>query len=184
MTAPGGVYINYDVVAPDDKEKIVYILLTDTDGSNPDDVHPDVSADALPDFLSSLSTKARFRRFLKDFRAVEGDQVICRWETIEDEEYAVLRFADACDFLAKKDYVQSWHSEMHERFCFWEYADWVEALSRVGFVVSEGSETKQNPWLIEHRFAPAARIFARTDDGLVQLDYPVTNVLLVARKPF
>lgn len=182
MTAPGGVYINYDVVGPHNKDTIVHALLNEKDGENPEELFPDIPDEALPDFLRTLSTKARFKRFVKDFRAVEGDGILVEYEDIDGKEYAVLRHADLCDFLAKKDYVQSWHSEMHERFCFWEYADWVRELEAVGFVIDEGSEAKQNPWLIENRFAPAAAVFSRSDDELKPVEQPVTNVLLVARK--
>ena len=183
ITAPGGVYINYDVVAPDDKEKRVYVRFTDDDGENPDELYPEIDSSELPAFLRSLSTKARFQRFAKDFRAVEGDGIEVAYETLDDVSYAVLRYADVCDFLAKKDYVNSWHSEMHERFCFWEYSDWVEALEAVGFVVADGSERKQNPWLIENRFQPAAQVFMKEADTLVPVAQPVTNVLLIAQKP-
>jgi SAM-dependent methyltransferase len=183
ITAPGGVYINYDVVGPDDKDKIVYALLTDDDGENPQELYPELSGTELADFLRTLSTKARFRRFEKDFRAKEGDQISVEYETIDGKEYAVLRHADLCDFLAKKDYFNSWHSEMHERFCFWEYADWVEALKAVGFEIAEGSEAKQNTWLIENRFAPAAKVYQKVDGTLEEVKQPVTNALLIAQKP-
>lgn len=183
ITAPGGVYINYDVIGPKDKDKIVYALLTDDDGDNPDTLFPDMDEKVLPDFLRSMSTKARFKRFVKDFRAKEGDVMNVHYETIAGKEYAVLRHADLCDFLAKKDYFDSWLSEMHERFCFWEYSDWVQALTEVGFEMGEGTETKQNSWLIENRFAPAAKVFTKDGDTLTEVEQPVTNVLLLARKP-
>lgn len=183
ITAPGGVYINYDVIAPNDKNTIVYALLRDDDGQNPDTLFPDMPESSLASFLSTLSTKARFKRFAKDFRAKEGDVIAVHYETIDDKEYAVMRHADLCDFLAKKDYLNSWHSEMHERFCFWEYSDWVQALTEVGFEIGEGSETKQNSWLIENRFEPAALVYEKKNDALVALKQPVTNVLLIARKP-
>ena len=183
ITAPGGVYINYDVVAPHDKDKTVYVRFNDTDGENPDDLFPVLNDQSFAAFFSTLSTKARFMRFLKDFRAVEGDQVRATFETIDSVEYAVLRNADLCDFLAKKDYVQSWHSEMHERFCFWEYSDWITALSDVGFEIAQGSEAKQNTWLIENRFAPAAKVYCLENGELQECVQPVTNALLIAKKP-
>jgi SAM-dependent methyltransferase len=183
ITAPGGVYINYDVVGPNNKNTMVYALLNEADGDNPHTLFPDMPETSLPDFLRSLSTKARFKRFVKDFRSKEGDVIAVHYETIDEKEYAVLRHADLCDFLAKKDYFTSWHSEMHERFCFWEYSDWVEALTEVGFEIGDGSETRQNPWLIENRFKPAGTIYGMGDSGLVEIEQPVTNVLLIARKP-
>ncbi|HEX7484497.1 MAG TPA: methyltransferase domain-containing protein [Candidatus Saccharimonadales bacterium] len=184
MLAPGGIYINYDVVAPDDKDTLVYALLNETDGENPEDVYPDIPEEKLQEFLSGLSTKARFRRFVKDFRANESDQISYDYEVIDAKEYAVLRRADLCDFLAKKDYIDSWHSEMHERFCFFEHQEWVELLQQTGFEIESTSQAKQNPWLIENRFEPAGKVYTKTADGQLELEpQPVTNTLLFARKP-
>ena len=183
ITAPGGVYINYDVVAPHSKDRLVYATFTEDDGENPDNLFPEIEEENFPEFFKTLSTKARFSRFVKDFRAKEGDQITVEYKTINNVEYVVLRYADLCDFLAKKDYVQSWHSEMHERFCFWEYSDWTSALTEVGFTIAEGSEAKQNTWLIENRFAPAAKVYEMVNDSLTELEQPVTNVLLIAKKP-
>lgn len=183
ILSPGGVYINYDVVGPNQKDKIVHALLKDDDGENPDNVHPDITTDELPDFLRSLSTKARFRRFVVDFRKDEGDQIPVSYEMIDDKEYAVLTHADLCDFLAKKDYVNSWTSEMHERFCFWEYNEWLSAVTEVGFEIADGTEAKQNTWLIENRFAPSADVFIKDDEALISVEQPVTNILLIAKKP-
>lgn len=183
ITAPGGVYINYDVVAPDGKDRIVHALLTDTDGDNPDDVLPDIPPEDLPAFLGSLSTKARFRRFIRDFRAAEDDTISASFEAIDGQEYAVLRYGDLCDFLAKKDYLNSWTSEMHERFCFWDYEDWTSALISAGFIMGDGSRRIQNDWLIQNRFAPAGQVFERHDGTLQPVEPPVTNMLLLAYKP-
>jgi SAM-dependent methyltransferase len=184
MLAPGGIYINYDVVAPDDKDATVYALFNEADGDNPDNLYPDIPEDQLQEFLTGLSTKARFHRFVKDFRASEGDQMSYEFETIEGKEYAVMRRADLCDFLAKKDYVDSWHSEMHERFCFFEHEEWVALLQQTGFEIESTSQAKQNPWLIENRFEPAGKVYTKQLDGQLQLEpQPVTNTLLFARKP-
>lgn len=184
MLAPGGVYINYDVVGPDQKDKLVYVRFTNTDGENPENVFPDTEPSKLSEFLRSLSTKARFRRFASDFRSAEKDEITVRTEIIDDTEYTVLRNADLCDFLAKKDYTDSWVSEMHERFCYFEHKDWLTLLKEVGFEIESGTEAKQNPWLIENRFKPAAKVYEKSSDGvLIEMDQPVTNTLLIARKP-
>jgi len=183
ILAPGGVYLNYDVVAPNDKDRVVYCILNEADGDNPADVNRKLSVADTPDFLHSLSTAARFRRFIIDFRASENDQINVKYETIDDQEYVVLKHHELCEFLAKKDYTDNWISEMHERFCFWEYGEWTDALQKVGFEISAGSTTKQNPWLIENRFAPAAKVFEKQGKLLVPVEQPVTNILLVAKKP-
>jgi SAM-dependent methyltransferase len=183
MLAPGGIYINYDVVGPNDKDKIVYADIRDDDGENPDELFPDLEGEAFQNFLGSLSARSRFKRFVHDFRREEDDRIEVRYETVEDQEYAVLRHADLADFLAKKDYIQSWHSEMHERFCFFEYADWTRELEKVGFELKSSSHPIQNPWLIENRFRPAADVYQMKGGKLEPVEQPVTNVLLFAMKP-
>ena len=184
MLAPGGVYINYDVVGPDDRDKEVYMALNSVDGDNPEDLREDLDGEELARFLSSLSSAARFKRFVKDFRHEEGDGMAARYEVVDGREYAVTRFADAMEFLAKKEYVDSWKSEMHERFCFYSHQEWCEALEKVGFVMKDGTRAVQNPWLIENRFTPAAELYEKDDAGILhQINYPATNTLLIASKP-
>ncbi|MBP9738859.1 transferase, partial [Candidatus Saccharibacteria bacterium] len=184
MTVPGGVYINYDVAGPDKKNERVYVQFTEDDGENPEDVFTDLDDNELKVFLDRLSSKSRFLRFAKDFRSSEGDTMTYTTETVGDTDYFVMRYGDLCDYLAKKDYTENWHSEMHERFCYWEYEDWIKAITDVGFEIEPASRRITNDWLIENRFTPAASVFIKTEDQkLVAVDSPVTNLLLVARKP-
>ncbi|WP_454299691.1 class I SAM-dependent methyltransferase [Salana multivorans] len=171
MLRPGGVWINYDVVGPDDGDELVLARFPTDDG-------------AATGELAELSTRARFERFAHDFRRKEGDQIAWRSVMVDDDEHVELRRADLYDFLAKKDYLASWYSEAHERFCFFSPADWVELLEAGGFVCTRETRPIQNPWLIENRFAPAAQVFRRGPDGvLVPDEWSWTNVLLVAEKP-
>jgi hypothetical protein len=73
---------------------------------------------------------------------------------------------------------------MHERFCFWEFADWKKVLKDTGFNLTDTSKTVQNQWLVENRFKPAAKVFVKDkSDNLMPLEPPETNVLLFAIKP-
>jgi len=183
MLAPGGVYINYDVVGPDDREKEVYFAPTHDDGDNPDDLRWDLEGENLAAFLGTLSTAARFRRFEHDFRHEESDGVTVRRETIDDIEYLILTHGDLCEFLAKKDYLTSWKSEMHEKFCFYSHEEWCDALRSAGFEITPASRAVVNTWLLEHRFDPAGTVYASTQEGMQRVAPPVTNTLLIARKP-
>lgn len=184
MLAPGGVYINYDVVGPDDGDEEVYVRFTEDDGDNPDDVMTLPDGAVLKSRLESLSTAARFRRFAQDFRHAEDDTITWREITIENTTYIVLRRADLCEFLAKKDYVDSWQSEMHERFCFFDHQQWTEYLKGVGFEILPQTRAITNQWLIENRFGPAADVYTMKD-GILRPDtsVPTTNTLLIAQKP-
>lgn len=182
MCAPGGVYINYDVVGPDEPDRQVYVDFTSDDGENPRDLGWELEGVKLSDFLRKLSTKSRFLRFVKDFRATEGDGIKVKTEHVNDHEYYVMRWADLCDFLAKKDYVNSWKSEMHERFCFFSHDEWCKHVQAAGFTLAEGTRAVQNDWLIENRFAPAAKVYFYEGNSLIEAPQPTTNTLLVCEK--
>lgn len=182
MLAPNGVYINFDVVGPDDPDQEVYVQFAADDGENPDDLGWGLEGEALTQHLDTMSTSSRFQRFMKDFRHDEGDTIQTKTAHIDGVAYTVMRHGDLCDFLAKKDYTKSWKSEMHERFCFYSHASWCQALEAVGFQIKEGTQAIQNPWLIEHRFRPAANVFVMQEGRLAPLDQPVTNTLLICEK--
>ncbi|MFD2840447.1 class I SAM-dependent methyltransferase [Populibacterium corticicola] len=202
MLRPGGVWINYDVVGPDRGDELVFARFNTADGD---------SASGLAEVseLARVNTRARFERFVHDFRRAEGDGMTYRSVAVSGPERAEgssvfgagafvgsdlveLRRADLYDFLAKKDYVDSWLSEAHERFCFFSPREWTSLLERHGFVCTTDSRPIRNPWLIENRFDPAAQVFRRVDaldagsavaDDLVPDDWSWTNVLLIAEKP-
>lgn len=196
MLRPGGVWINYDVVGPDGRDEPVLARLTTSDG-------------AATGELKELSSRARFDRFAHDFRHDEGDGIA--FETVpttlvvqplpvrlaplppashsaelrpqRDDDYVRLTRGDLYEFLAKKDYVDSWHSEAHEKFCFFTPGEWVRLLEDTGFACTDKTRPIRNPWLIDNRFSPAAEVFRQTDAGLVPDDWSWTNILLVAEKP-
>jgi hypothetical protein len=202
MLRPGGVWINYDVVGPDQGDELVLVRFNTADGDS-------VSGLAEVSELARVNTRARFERFVHDFRRAEGDGMTYRSVAVSGPERAEgssvfgagafvgsdlveLRRADLYDFLAKKDYVDSWLSEAHERFCFFSPGEWTSLLERHGFVCTTDSRPIRNPWLIENRFDPAAQVFRRANasdtdkaatDDLIPDDWSWTNVLLVAEKP-
>lgn len=184
MLEPGGVYINYDVVGPGDRESEVYFSPNRDDGENPDDLNWELNGEELARFLGTLSTAARLKRFARDFRHDEGDGILLRYETVDGIEYAVLAYGDLCEFLAKKDYLASWKSEMHEKFCFYTHAEWCQSLEQAGFEITSHSRPITNQWLIDNRFAPAGQVYDMVNGRLIERQSPpTTNTLLVARKP-
>lgn len=171
MLRPGGVWINYDVVGPDRPDEEVLVSFTTDDG-------------AASGELADLSSRARFERFAQDFRAEESERISYELTDVDGVEHVRLTRRDLYEFLAKKDYVDSWLSEAHEAFCFWSPQDWVTELEAAGFRCTPDTRGVRNQWLIENRFAPAARVFTVDEHGaLVPDDWSWTNVLLVAEKP-
>ena len=178
-TVPGGVWINSDVCGPDGLDRTVRLRLTDTDGANPPTPRTDL--DGLPPtevaaYVAGLSTRARLDQFAVDYRfPFDHRPVPGRADTVE------LPLGAAMDFLTRKDYTDNWLSETQEQFCGLEYADWKSLLADVGFEVDPASGPSRNDWIVTNRLDPVAGL--STPDG-TPLDWPVTHVLLVARRPY
>lgn len=182
--AHGGRWINVDVVGPENKDDIVFMLLNRDDGRNNDYLREfgPHERDACRDYLQGLSTFARFQRFQLDFRREEGYTLHAEEETINGTSYIRLRLQDACEFISKKDYVDNWQSEMHETFCFWSFSEWRRALERAGFTVHQASHAYSNPWIVNNRWRDRVTFFGKIGGRLEQLPYPVSNLVLISEK--
>lgn len=130
--APGGIWINRDVVGPYNKEQTVYVWLNEEDGSNEAPFNEFDDRHALSAYLETLSTKARFLRFARDFRQKEGYHLHYTQQTIDGRTYFVMSLRDAAEFLSRKDYTDNWQSEMHETFCYWDFDEWKAQLQAGG----------------------------------------------------
>jgi hypothetical protein len=84
--------------------------------------------------------------------------------------------------MSRKDYIDNWQSEMHETFCFWSFSEWKQNIVLAGFTVVPESKAFTNPWIVENRLKGKAELFERTQHGLRAMDYPVTNMILLAEK--
>ena len=178
----GGVWINRDVVGPEEKGKTIFMKLNKHDGRN-DDYHQTFGErEELRDYLKGLSTYGRFLRFAVDFRANEGFRISFKEVTIANESYVEIALKDACEFMSRKDYIDNWQSEMHETFCFWDFKEWKQHLEETGFVILPESKAYSNEWIVENRFKDKVELFEITPSGLKGIDYPVTNMILLAEK--
>jgi hypothetical protein len=178
--ANGGVWINRDVVGPENKDDIVLLSLNSYDGRNED--FDKILHDRLElrEYLKGLSTYGRFLRFAMDFRKKEGFELSYKTISIDSKKYIELTLANACEFLSRKDYIDNWESEMHETFCFWSFSEWKRQLEMVGFSVSPESKAYTNEWIVENRLKGKAEIIDPVT--MKQLPYPVTNMILLAEK--
>jgi len=180
---PGGVWINRDVVGPENKHETVLLWLNEEDGSNTAQAPATTDTHQLAQWLGQLSTLALFKRFAQDFRRKEGYQLKHSWVTIRDTTYCQLSMQDACEFMYKKDYHDNWLSEMHETFCFWNFADWKNALENTGFRLDPLSNAYRNDWIVQNRLEGKVQLFKSGGEGtLIPIDFPVSHMLLLARK--
>jgi len=180
QTAPRGRLLIRDVVGPDNPDDTVHLWLNAQDGAawNPATPNGDIA---------SLSTYARFFRFAQDFLPQRRDQadpnpVPFKVETIGGRDYIVTSLRLAAEYIAKKDYLDNWASEMHEEFAFWSFADWKAALREAGFSVKQASHTYTNEWIVQNRWQGSVGIFRRRGNELMPLPFPPTTVILVAEK--
>lgn len=173
--APGGVWINRDVVGPKDRGRLVLMKLNKDDGRNEDFDKNQSSREALSVYLKGLSTYGRFLRFAKDFRAKEAYHV--KYDVVGD--CIRLSLKDACEFMSRKDYIDNWESEMHETFCFWDFDDWRKHLIQTGFAIAEMSHAYTNQWIVANRLRGKVSLFEV--DGTL-LEYPPTNMIMIAEK--
>lgn len=183
--AHGGRWINVDVIGPPNRRETICMWLNRDDGRNDDyqRVFEPGERSQFDEYLKGLSTYVRFLRFAQDFRQAEGYHLPFEAEEHRGEPLIRLLMEDACEFLSKKDYTDNWQSEMHERFCYWDFADWKVSAQNAGFRVHAASRELLNPWLVANRYEGKARLFKRRGEELQAIAYPPTNMVLVAEKP-
>jgi hypothetical protein len=185
--APNGVWINRDVVGPDNPDTEIIMVLSQEDGKNEDWESTFENAEILNDneiptqsgqrgYLKELSTYARFLRFAQDFRKKEGDVYL--FEDLKEGKIK-LTLRNACEYVMKKDYVDNWQSEMHEKFCFWTYQDWVDEMTKVGFSILPQSKAYTNEWIVKNRFDGKVQFYDLSGEVL---PFPVTHLLLLGEK--
>jgi hypothetical protein len=180
--ASGGIWINRDVLGPEQKDRMVLMKLNVLDGRNDEYGKTFTTREELRDYLKGLSTYGRFLRFATDFRKKEGYSLSFKEVTLQDQTYINISLRDACEFISRKDYIDNWQSEMHETFCFWDFNEWRDILEKTGFRVLPYSHAYTNEWIVENRFKGKVELFEEAPNGVVELSYPVTNMILVAEK--
>jgi len=182
----GGRLLIRDVVGPDDADREILLWCSDSDGDNlPFEKLAEIK-DRHADWLHSLSTRTRFHLFARDFLGGHSHFTF-KETTLNGRPVFQLTLRNAAEFLSKKDYADNWSSEMNEEFCFWNFAQWKQTLTEIGFQVLENpnqpavnSRVYNNPWIVEHRHAGHVLL---TDFEGKALPWPPTNMVLVASKP-
>lgn len=177
QTAPGGVWINSDVLGPAGGERLVDLAL---DGADPG-VAVDMSgwdSDRVEAHLGALTPAQTLTQFARDFPALSGARCELTWVA---PGVARMPLRDAMEFLTTRDYRRNWLSECHERFTTMEWSDWVELLEGVGFEIDPASGPWRNDWLVANRFTVGAAL--RDPDGGPAPEWPDTHVLAIARRP-
>lgn len=177
-----GRWINRDVVGPDNGNQTIYMELNSVDGRNSDYDQEIEDRNQLKEYLDGLSTYTKFLRFSKDFRKNEGGIIKYEVVSLNNKNLIKLKLKDACEFVTKKDYTDNWQSEMHETFCFWSFNDWKEHIKKAGLSIHPQSRAFVNPWVIKKRVQGKVQLYETQGKNLQEIDYPVSNMILVAEK--
>jgi hypothetical protein len=178
----GGVWINRDVVGPENKDEPVYMELNENDGSNDREKKEFGDQTESKSYLQGLSTYSRFLKFAGDFRKESGCSIGYEIVKMKQKKYVMLKLRDACEFMEKKDYVDNWRSEMHETFCYWDFTEWKKAMTDAGFEIAPGSKTYRNEWIVKNRFAGKVKLYVSENGDLKEIDFPVTHMIMIGRK--
>lgn len=177
-TAPGGVWINSDVVGPDDGDRLVHLHLEDAASPDPVVDYSGWNRHKVAAHLGGLSPAGRLRQFAHDFPGLSGGTCDVRWVA---PGIAELDLRTAMEFLYTRDYTENYLSECHERFCDVTFSGWATLLADAGFQLDRDSRPWRNDWLVENRLSVGTQITdALTGD---QVPWPSTHVFLVARRP-
>ena len=197
QTANGGRLVIRDVVGPENKNEEIYMKLIESDGSNDDIFKSYSDREGLRVYLEGLSTQAKFIRFAEEYLAdmrikskqPESSKISFKEEMISKEKYFKIKYKDAIEFITKKDYTDNWKSELNEEFAFWSFTEWKKVLNEIGFSVLEnpnnkntGSHTYTNSWIVNNCWKGKVSFFRQTSSGLEPMEFPVTNMVLVAEK--
>jgi len=184
----GGRIVMRDVVGPENKQQEIYMHLNNSNGSDENVNKQFNDSKELQNHLDGLSTEARFIRFTKDYHP-NNSSIDYKTEVIGDEKFYILKLKDAVEFMTKKDYTDNWNSELNEEFAFWDINEWKSALSESGFNVIEnpnapenGSRTIRNEYVVDNKWRNKVTLYTKQNDKLIQMEYPVTNMVLVGEK--
>jgi hypothetical protein len=183
QTRRGGRIIVRDVLSPEDAEQEVWLWCESGTG-----VSPVNSSEDYCKYLDSLSTAERFKLFARDFLAKLREKgaraadtaVRYREEVRDGKMYFVTSLKWATEFLTKKDYTDSWNSEMNEEFTYWSFGEWKRELAEAGFHVMARSRAYANPWIIANRFDGKVALFR--PEAIEKMDWPVTNLVIVGER--
>lgn len=165
--APGGRIIIRDVVGPEKGKEKVLLELNEKDGKSSGEI-------------KSLSTYAKFHRFVKDFIP---RKIKFREKKIKGKKLIEMTLNDAYEFMSKMNYTDNWQSEMHEEFGFWNFSDWKKELKKIGFEIVAGSHPFKSDYIIDKMYTGKVSIFKQKGKDLAIVNYPPTNIILAGEKP-
>lgn len=172
---PGGRIVIRDFAKPSRTEPVL-MRIDSTVGLPP--IDPATPEDAID--YNALSTEALFDRFHREF----GGGGAFDYERIEKNgiEYLKLEPEWAHEFYMRKDYTGNWRQEIKEKYTYWSLEEAERILTEAGYV-NIRVISDPNEYILKNRLEGKIRLFEETDDGVNELPFPATHMVIVGEKP-
>ncbi len=163
LLTEGGIIVIRDFVKPPEKEVLLELMNTSS-SSIPSD------AELLLDF----SKKAR--SLSKDNE--KGFPISEVKSTKKDSRCFKLFYADAVEFIRRKDYYENWEIELQEEYGYFTQKEFEDIFKSLGLRIIV-SNPIYNPWIIRNRYRDKFTLY---DLSMKDLGFPPSNYLIAAEK--
>jgi SAM-dependent methyltransferase len=97
---------------------------------------------------------------------------------IKNKRRFQLFYADATEFIRRKDYYENWEIELQEEYGYFTQPEFEEIYASLGLRVIV-SLPIYNPWIVRNRYRGK---FALYDKNLKDIGFPPTNFLIAGEK--
>ncbi|MDE5416750.1 methyltransferase domain-containing protein [Labilibaculum sp. DW002] len=163
LLKPGGVIVIRDFVKAPQMEVILEVssIATATDPSN---------ADLLIQFSKTARSLAPKEEQGFPIKEVESKS--------ENTRCFQLYYADAVEFVRRKDYYENWNVELQEEYGYFTQKEFEEIFTSLGLRIIV-SNPIFNPWIVENRYKDQFTIYNMDGEDI---GFPPTNYLIAAEK--
>jgi ubiquinone/menaquinone biosynthesis C-methylase UbiE len=159
----GGIIVVRDFVKPPEME--IFLELSDV----PEKDKP-TDAEILVDFSKTARALANSNEKgfpLKEVRS-----------TLKNTRRFLLYFADAVEFIRRKDYYDNWNIELQEEYGYYTQKEFEDIFANLG-LRTVVSYPIYNPWIIRNRYRGKFTLY---DKNLNDIGFPPTNYLIAGEK--
>ncbi len=162
LLAPGGIIVVRDFVKPPEMEVILHVS---------DIPHPSRPTDAELLLLFSKLARSLSHREERGFPLEE-------LPTRNGLRYFRLFYADAVEFIRRKDYYQNWEIELQEEYGYFTQKEFEDIFASLGLRTIV-SHPVYNPWIIRNRYRGQVSLFNLNNEPI---GFPPTNYLIAGEK--
>jgi SAM-dependent methyltransferase len=163
LLKPGGIIVVRDFVKPPEME--VILELSDIKGND---------RLSCSELLISFSQNARSLSNKEE----KGFPIIEITSQNKNSRRFRLFYADAVEFIRRKDYLDHWDIELQEEYGYFTQKEFEEIFSNLGLRTIV-SYPIFNPWIVSNRYKNKFTLY---DKNLNDIGFPPTNYLIAGEK--